>query len=137
MSDWHGYPQHPDAWVRYPWWRWTKDGLRRIDGLLAHAPLRDDMTDDEWQARDVEAMDRAEAHDAAHPMPPPPPMCGQVWVWPEGDAETIVSTRGGWWTSFPTRPGLFNPGSATSRESWPPSRAVLVAGPGSPWALPT
>jgi hypothetical protein len=134
MPDYFGYPQHPDAWARYPWWRWTVDGLRRTDGLLSYAPSSADMPDDERHARDVQAMDRAEEHDRKHPLPPPPPMCGQVWVWPEGDAETIISTCRGWWTTFRTRPGLFNPGAATSRESWPPPGAVLVAGPGSPWA---
>jgi len=77
-------------------------------------------------------------YDAGNPLPPPPPLCGQVWCWPdvrEGPHLTVGRVDRGlgsfvrqslidtcedvlvWWT-----------------PEWPPPGAVLVAGPGSPWA---
>ena len=71
MSDYHGYPQHEDAHPEMPWWRWgtwtdrkgdAREQLVRVDGH--------------------EADNAAEAAhiDATHPLPAPPPKCGQVWV---------------------------------------------------------
>lgn len=71
--------------------------------------------------------DQLLAYDREHPMPAPAPKCGQVWVWPpEGGVDRMVTDvvrrsgaakmDGDWWTE------------------WPPIGAVLVAGPGAPWA---
>ncbi len=66
--------------------------------------------------------------------PAPEPRCGQVWVWHQSDIARMVLQTGpehriwfGWagdteWTM------------ARHMEHWPPPGAVLVAGPGSPWA---
>jgi hypothetical protein len=61
--------------------------------------------------------------DEAHPLPVPPPMVGQVWVWRSGVTRAIVATAPGWHAS--------NIGAGEDKD-WPYDGAVLVAGP-SPW----
>lgn len=61
-----------------PWWRY---GLRfiRSDGAERLIPLDDG-------ARDIDALD---AYDAAHPLPVPPVLTGQVWALPNGSTYSI------------------------------------------------
>jgi hypothetical protein len=121
MSEWHGYEQgearHPDR----PWWRWVayedrkgdeRDMLVRIDGREAAAMA-------------VSVLEIAEEIDREHPLPVPPPKCGQVWV--RGHVESMLVARSEhvlWWGD----------GDSAPVKEWPPAGAVLVAGPGAPWA---
>jgi len=76
------------------------------------------------------------------PMPVPPPLCGQVWLRPAvGDAHAItyVCAIGeaawdvsGLWTEALV--GLTPLPYGEGGSVWPPHKAVLAAGPGSPWA---
>lgn len=92
--------------------------------------------------------------DRLDPLPPPPPKCGQVWQWPSGFSATIqaVDPTGMCDPGGPlgqgSRPGVVWPCTVpaqscatgryvagwTDRGLWPLRRAVLVAGPGAPWA---
>lgn len=138
MTNWFGYPQHPDAHPERPWWRVFDMRLnssgqeiawRRTDGMLAT------MLEVESAIIDVLAI-----KDAEHPLPAPPPLCGQVWVDPRTEKHFMVQavsagvailqvpnlTHGMWelvtvWV-YP--------------EHWPIKHVVLVAGPGAPWAPP-
>ena len=135
MSDptWHGYPQHPDAHPERPWWRGgrTDDGalyLRRADG---HEEIVARMLMEHGSSAACIA-----AYDAAHPLPCPPPMCGQVWVWPgEHKARLVVAVFDGdpvfiGWTFSHS----LNQAVALPRRGADMAGAVLVAGPGAPWA---
>lgn len=145
MNLWHGYPQAPGAHPERPWWvrgtrsdgwaiRWGLPGNR---GWFAQDP--------KGRGHDLpgtfdEAMAAIERE---HPLPCPEPRCGQVWVWPEGavslmDGETRVTVethimvlavgrRDGWWQ-------WRHANHHSALTEWPPPGAVLVAGPGAPWA---
>lgn len=73
--------------------------------------------------------------DRTHPLPVPEPRCGQVWV--DSTSEFMI-------TAVQHLPGGAHEwqgiGWASTREEspnyapWPPPGAVLVAGPGAPWA---
>jgi hypothetical protein len=145
VSEWHSYEQgearHPDR----PWWRWVayedrkgdeRDMLVRIDGREAAAMA-------------VSVLEIAEEIDREHPLPVPPPKCGQVWVWPTGFAATVQAVdptglidpegarRGGvvWPCTTPvTLPAAPYACGWSATSAWPPAGAVLVAGPGAPWA---
>jgi len=120
-NDWHGYPQHPDAHPELPWWR--KEPIRfrsvRSDGKIV-----------KWQALGSPSLRSPEqvesnAKKIDPPPPPPPPRCGQVWADIDGKHDAmVVRVIGG---------VAWMPGNVQHRE-WPPERAVLVAGPGAPWA---
>lgn len=132
MSLWNGYDQHPDAHEERPWWR-----------LLRREVLMSGDVDEDWERSDgglCGAVDCPNEHertamlaryDAAHPLPAPEPRCGQVWVWSDaspwrGLEMTVVAVTGA---------GVFFGGRADPwAGSWPPPSAVLVAGPGAPWA---
>jgi hypothetical protein len=142
MSDWHGYSQHPDAYPERPWWRrWIgppharpgESGWLRADGVFT-------IGDDGYLA----------ARDTAHPLPPPEPRCGQVWVtpsgvesmvqmvWPNGAGTRTIDLPDHhfFWPADPERPNSCwgsAPETLTTAD-WPPPGAVLVAGPGAPWA---
>jgi hypothetical protein len=141
MSEWHGYEQGEARHPGRPWWRWVayedrkgdeRDMLVRIDGREAAA-----MT--------VSVLEIAEEIDREHPLPVPPPKCGQVWVW-LGDAVTersVVSRHSGvaWFQAEVGRVGQSGGVEIAQAEcwgcadaNWPPAGAVLVAGPGAPWA---
>lgn len=67
--------------------------------------------------------------------PPPEPLVGQVWATPRGDGRVDTVERGSGKTvvyaTLPLADGL----SCFHEVSvWPPPDAVLVWGPGSPWA---
>lgn len=85
MTLYHGYPQHPAAHPEVPWWRFEAIGgwswVRRAhDGT---SPVVDigsawpDEAADEYDARLLVALEEV---DARYPVPPPPPLVGQVWV---------------------------------------------------------
>lgn len=135
MSGWHGYEQHPDAHPERPWWRYSLPpgatdadvpGWWRMDGRGLYGFDRAGVRFAPWN--DDASLDAALARiDAEHPLPAPPPKCGQVWVWPwntEAMVTGVVMGAAQWGASL----------SRDDMRSWPPPGAVLVAGPHSPWA---
>lgn len=136
MSKWHQYPQHPDAHPEKPWWR--KQYKRRGDGSLEHLAWR--RTDGRMEsALAVERglIDILDAIDREHPLPPPEPRCGQVWKVPGRPADMAVTEEWPWsgkaLAAILARNAAGQPALAFDR-TWPPPGAVLVAGPGAPWA---
>jgi len=136
MSDWYGYPQAPGAHPQRPWWsrrdgRWTRAETADIPGFFEERGL--------YYPGGNTAEPTLARIDREHPLPAPPPRCGQVWVWLDGD--------GDW---FPYRFEMLvvgvdhngracwanNPIGILSDGPWPPPGAVLVAGHGAPWAPP-
>lgn len=150
--EWHGYPQHPDAHPERPWWRavaasgFTQDvwpcrypfRAMRSDGLAGpefHAAKHDtaDQPVSPWAARGI-SVDALVAIDAEHPLPAPPPKCGQVWRWLDADgvprdASMVIDIE---YTEALFASGLRCDGN--DPRHWPPPGAVLVAGPHSPWS---
>lgn len=69
--------------------------------------------------------------DHVRPLPAPPPLCGQVWEWPDGEQHMVGRVHA---TSGATMAN----GPYYATHDWPPEGAILVAGPGShgrdiPW----
>lgn len=91
-----------------PWWRSLgMERWQRADGrgIGVHGP-------------GVSLVAALDAYDAAHPMPVPPPMAGQVWATPDGSQVPV---------------GYIHKGQdAAGFRVWPPTGCVLVAGP-TPW----
>lgn len=58
---------------------------------------------------------------------PPSPKCGQVWAWPDGTERLVTSILR---RADGARVARFG----RKVYPWPPAGAVLVAGPGAPWA---
>jgi hypothetical protein len=117
VPTWHGYPQQAGAHESRPWWRrvdWGngESGWVRTDGFA------------EIATGSVSA-ERPECLDREHPLPCPPPLCGQVWVWPErSHSTTVLDVTTKCVATLPVDYPL---------ADWPPAGAVLVAGPGAPW----
>lgn len=121
MNEWHGYPQHPDAHPERPWWRRMSSGLgwERVDNRAL--------------TRDNQALP---VMDAMNPMSAPPPRCGQVWVWDgNGEYRTIADGTEAMVVGVQMGRPVW-PASHPNQAGWPPSGAVLVAGPFSPWQPP-
>lgn len=176
INTWHSYPAEFAIEGR-PWWRSTKRGPTRTDGvalvvddddvsadelvelkalikanMAAHAKLKESGYEFYQASLDAEyALDLwiAKWIDRNHPLPAPPPLVGQVWVWPETDSHSPVvgvdrgravfvgmeMDDGGVadvedFGECETYPALMN---IIELENWPPKGAVLVAGPQSPW----
>lgn len=79
-----------------------------------------------WVANTDNAGEVLAAYDRENPLPVPGPACGQVWRLDNG-TEIMV--------------GVYNPEekhwmgpSGPPWDVWPPHSAVLIAGPGAPWA---
>ena len=131
INEWHGYPQHPDAHPERPWWRkMVTSWERRIRTAHEKGPDPGSLS---WLRDDGAALpdhESLEAYDTEHPLPAPEPRCGQVWV--SGSDERMV-------TALHHGMAYLNGQPYASRfdgrpAPWPPPGAVLVAGPGSPWA---
>lgn len=122
---WHGYEQHPDAHPLWPWWRAVSvPGLlvwRRVDGLEETA-----------LAASAGRSDRLAWLDRERPLPAPEARCGQVWVWTASGVQAQVVEV----DPEIGRAYLGGRQMSIQREAWPPSGAVLVSGPESPWAPP-
>lgn len=114
----------PNAHPERPWW-----SINYLDteGREVEATRRDDVFLD---SEDVAGEDQR------NPLPPPPPMVGQVWAAPSGSHDydefmiTAVQRDGGdveWFCSDPDIGG-------SPHTHWPPMQCVLVSGPGAPWA---
>lgn len=157
-NTWHGYPQHPDAHPERPWWRRDRSAMVRSDGVALtsihdrnYAETFGHPFDERGMREDGESYADATARiDREHPLPAPPPMCGQVWVWLSGFAATVQAVDptgmsaprgmsdgpGVVWPCTIPAPVQHGPylGAWTPAALWPPPGAVLVAGPGAPWA---
>lgn len=167
MPEFHGYPQHEDAHPERPWWRmrgmfWVRSGGHNVPAIKPWRGIVDGLPKERPSADVLADMD---ATDREHPLPAPPPMCGQVWrvnvpphaecdypsaydvkvdrisyvgtipeiVWLGAGRRGVGEWRHGDTTGFPQgRDPSFHP----LPEAWPPPNAVLVAGPGAPWAPP-
>jgi hypothetical protein len=111
---WHRYPQPREAHAERPWWR-TLDAAgvtwERVDGrrLTPMRPTADPTdyrrvvwfvgTSDDGREVEGTLAEALAAVDAAEPLDAPPPLVGQVWVWPEHDAggtEHLVSSVQCW-----------------------------------------
>lgn len=170
MTTWKGYPQAPQRNHERPWWFCHPAWWARPDGWRVRCEF-DHRTGDctvETYAPDALALPTSRevvrrrdwrgpepflaAIDREHPLGPPEPRCGQVWVFPEPDGsrfEHLVTSvqawadgrtwgvqLGGRWQVFGEGVNeLTETGEGNAwRASWPPPGAVLVAGPQSPWA---
>jgi hypothetical protein len=150
--DWHGYPQHPDAHPERPWWRlhkstpwvrsddWTVARRSDPESVLPGAVSRS-WTPAGEPGPSAPTEELLALIDRMHPLPVPEPRCLQVWVLPStGYSFTITGVAplgDGLWhvvNGFDGRQGLVSIGSLPAEERWPPPSAVLVAGPGAPWA---
>lgn len=125
---WHGYPQHPDSHPERPWWRrgMVREHRRSSTGAGSVSTTLDVMgfvRSDGRTSVDEAGMRQV---DADEPLPPPPPLVGQVWRQPDG-TEVMVALHN------PGNRDWFGPGPPPWEE-WPPPGAVLVAGPLAPWA---
>lgn len=153
MTDpaWHGYPQHPDAHPERPWWRLSGEGLTRSDGVELSPLTRWVGGDDyevSWWAQPMGTVvrttvgdcdqqhgladllgDALAAYDAAHPLPAPLPLCGQVWAFGDGHVSMVTDVHD----------GVVTWGDGAETYDWAclvsgRGAPVLVAGPCSPWA---
>lgn len=131
--NWHGYPQHPDADAARPWWRVTATSHPiRTDGTIAVVRLGETIT---------QSMQRT---DKDSPLPAPPPLCGQVWVWPSyGGCSSMIhevatndKSAEQWRAHVGSKSRYVSTNPDIVYDPWPFRDAVLVAGPGSPWAPP-
>lgn len=141
MTTFHNYPQHPDAHPTMPWWRRTVTEIsnthgwqREPDGYFVADPEWGDDPPASWDDEVERTIVRLNAHDIAHPLPAPSPMCGQVWAYPpSGERSTPIRRLV---LAEDDRHVLLG-GAVThwhDTERWPPPGAVLVAGPGAPWS---
>lgn len=128
MADWHGYPQHPDAHPERPWWRLSRHGgYVRTDGEEA-AEVGSDRGGFLGILHGHELTTQALAEfDCKRPLPPPEPRCGQVWYMTDSGTSKMVGRCG-------TLSITWADGTKRSTAEWPRPNAVLVAGPGAPWA---
>lgn len=130
----YGYPQHPDAHPERPWWRKL---YREVPGRAPEhfAWARTDRRVVSRTEVEQAIIDILAALDREYPLPPPPPLCQQVWVEPRrggagGGHRAIVGVDpcGAVYTVGYAGVQRHAPGC------WPPPGAVLVYGPGAPWA---
>jgi len=147
MTTWHGYEQGDNAHPEFPWWTWVAEQSTHGTYLLSQVGrwLRGDGQKSErvaWtyqEGRGHETMMRVLADKAEEeicyigqesPLPPPEPRCGQVWVNVTTGASHMITD---------VKDGIAWMGSG-KLATWPPEDefsdevAVLVAGPGAPWA---
>jgi len=144
---WHGYPQSPHAHPIYPWWRRDLGPTVPPGAHGVRLPSQINESSEVWMRSDrlrVVVRDEGESTpldarvvlelaevDRQQPLPPPPPLCGQIWLWMDNGricAHTeILSLRDNI---------LEVSGSQKyARERWPPNQEmVLVSGPLAPWA---
>lgn len=130
---WHDYPQRPNAHPERPWWvrvydRFSVPAWRRpTDGLLGPSESGQ-LGPHEYDY----VLDQLAHLDRENPLPAPEPRCGQVWLWLEDD-EKEAGTSATVLFVDSTEVAFMGP-CTYSRDGWPPAGAVLVAGPGGPWA---
>ena len=74
----------PDAHPTRPWWH--RDHSQRADSAAYYPPRwrrADGLAGPTLDGLDIEA--RIAETDSGSPLPPPPPMPGQVWCYPHGE----------------------------------------------------
>lgn len=98
---------------RWPWWRVENGHWRRVDGVVDGTSL--------CNVVDVFAAD------LSYPLPAPPLMAGQVWMWPGGEEHVVTKVYG-----HDVGGCVLGNGSSYRGKEWPPPSAILVAGP-TPW----
>lgn len=149
---WHGYPQAEGAHPERPWWRaiwgpWPNVAPRQNYALrwmrgddfeclvVNEDHIRMQMYEHTCHP-DITAL--LAAHDAEHPLPTPPPLVGQVWAGVKRlygggpmEAEEVMIA----WINQ-EKVAIANYGYTWPRHAWPPPGAMLVYGPGAPWAPP-
>lgn len=113
-----GEPVQTSYPPRYVWQTVREDG--RVGIRLGYADER--SASRLVTAEVVAALDSV---DAEHPRPVPPPMCGQVWAWKEGEQQMVVRAYSSGAAMLERYYGV---------RHWPPFNAVLVSGPHAPWA---
>lgn len=140
MSPFDGYDQAHGAYLAMPWWVNGK----RTDGRWSEAfGVGGRWSKEYYPGPALTALLRAV--DLAHPHPVPTARCGQVWVLPHISAQVVAVDTLGWTcpdgdekTPCAHWPVGFDANGAewTALDAWPVEGAVLVAGPGAPWAPP-
>lgn len=157
MTSYYGYDQHPDAMEGRPWWRRAASGYRRSDGRAARQQVVEhDVVEKKGRAvilygartrhrSNEEVLEEVARIDREHPLPAPEPKCLQTWITPSGDHHVAVGVKDGKAVFLAAVAGeQFEvvghgalpvwPVYVFVAEEWPPPGAVLVAGPGAPWA---
>lgn len=133
----------PGAVAERPWWTgWPAPGhipggWSRRDGWVAEFSVAvppDDLDDGRirlhapHQRTREEMLAEIDRIDAEHPLPVPPPMCGQAWQ--DAFAQFTIAA-----VDLAHGLGLIVGGDGLEPvEVWPPPGAVLVSGPFAPWA---
>ena len=146
---WHGYDQEENSHPVRPWWRFnaatSSFGMRGKLSEFGRMVRKDGRQGPEcfWSRyrgpSRAEMLEAITGHlvniDKGSPLPDPKPLALQVWLWPasgctrvvlaiEPNGAVVFSSLG------PVGPLL----NAHGQAVFPPRPAVLVAGPGSPWA---
>ena len=131
----HGYPQHPRAHPERPWWRST---------MAAPLLLETDMRC--WERSDGERVDWAGFDDVdaemaridrENPLPAPPALCSQVWVWLDDDGrvkrDCTINEVNRLSHSESRHRVMFGERKSVDLPTWPRGKAALIAGPFAPW----
>lgn len=163
---WHGVPM-PGRHLCRPWWRDGGAHATRTDGVCLKRGFerypREDGSEPQlsdpgrwvyrvawhsankrgpegWSVEGVEWPEALAAYDAAHPLPCPPPVAGQVWALACEDGSVARIVVGSDYD--PPGPGgeLCTVGTTTF-TTWPPdssmielaNRAYLLSGAFAPW----
>lgn len=119
----------PEVHPQRPWWRIHRSEIDRMGQWIQDIPPSFVPVDGHGVATYWERVDGLhaadlEAGDHEHPLPAPPPMPGQVWVF-ESQAEMILYVQ-------VLKPGAFTvlwAGDKAVSLTWPPTDGILVSGP--------
>lgn len=124
-----------------PWWRLTfHPDQMKLNGMRSWSAVRADgysflvgtkhvgEESDCISPRKIEAM---AAYDSEHPIPAPPPTCGQVWSEMTGIVRSEVMITA---VVYRTGGAPIYALNGMAHDAWPPANAVLVSGVGAPWA---
>lgn len=144
--EWHGYSQHPDAHPDFPWWHRTACVISGTSGWERHPdrhfvadPAELDERVHSYEDLVAETTPELERIDRDHPLPCPPPRCGQVWAREGMVAVMVVDESPPWFigTMLMDTMLMLAGDTRTPQEKglcqWPPPGGILVSGPGSPW----
>jgi hypothetical protein len=113
--------------------RWLEDGSAER--------IRTIVLEKGWGFREA-CEQLLEWTDSEFPLPSPVPACGQVWIWPDEEGRVreqsmVVSVKKvticGERVIRDEIVISFVEGTFYQSENWPPTGALLAAGPGAPW----
>lgn len=116
MPKWHTFMQGKMAHPDFPWWKEVWQQKKKTHYL------RDDGVETTEKGTQDDKDNALAVIDATNPQADPTPQVGQVWfrdVW-SGKFRMVIETE----------PTVISGGNPTP---WPPTGAVLVSGPQSPW----